>query len=48
MMDAHFDKEPTIPHVTRNDGIKTGLYALVGLALAASFIAGTIWLFIAG
>lgn len=48
MMDAHVDKEVTIPHVTRNDGIKTGLYALVGLGLATIFIAGTIWLFVAG
>jgi|GEM_PF-3993129 len=43
-----YDEETTIPHVTRHDGLKTGLYALVGLAIAAILLGGTIWLFVVG
>ncbi len=42
------DSNLTIPHVTRHDNIKVGLYALVGLGITIALIAGTVWLFVAG
>ena len=47
-MNTLYEEETTIPHATRHDGIKTGLYALVGVIIALSLIVGTIWLFVAG
>ncbi|MEM9953477.1 MAG: hypothetical protein AAF846_17855 [Chloroflexota bacterium] len=47
-MNTLYEEETTIPHVTRHDGLKVGLYATVGITIAFLLIAGTIWLFVAG
>ncbi|MEL6405969.1 MAG: hypothetical protein AAFN11_17910 [Chloroflexota bacterium] len=43
-----YEEETTIPHATRHDTVKTGLYAFVGLAIALTLLIGTVWLLIAG
>lgn len=48
MIDAKADKEQTIPHATRYDGLKTSIYVVTGIVIAISLLAGTVWLFIAG
>ena len=45
-MNFDYQEDSTIPHVTRNDGIKTTLYAVVGISIAIFLIVGTILLFI--
>jgi len=47
-MSVNYDEEHTIPHVTRDDALKTGLYAFVGLSIAGLLLIGTIWLFTIG
>lgn len=48
MMHLPYEEDTTIPHVTRHDTVKTGLYAVVGLAIALTLLFGTVWLFVAG
>lgn len=48
MMNAQVDTEPTIPHATRHDSLKTGIYTLIGFLLALILIIGTVVLFVVG
>ena len=43
-----YDEDTTIPHATRYDSVKTGVYAFVGLAIALTLLIGTGWLLLAG
>lgn len=48
MMNTQTSKEQTIPHATRHDELKTGVYTCIGFLLAIILIAGTILLFVVG
>ena len=47
-MNRQVDKEQTIPHATRHDSLKTGIYTFVGFFLALILLAGTVLLFVVG
>lgn len=47
LMNTLYEDDTTISHVTRNDGFKTGLYALASITIAFLLVSGTIWLFVA-
>ena len=47
-MNPQVDQEQTIPHATRHDSLKTGIYTLIGALIAITLLIGTILLFVVG
>lgn len=43
---SDYEDDTIFPHVPHHDNLKTGIYAAVGLFIAALLIVGTVMLFI--